>query len=618
MNHVNGGTLRDLLKDDRIHVIDGAMGTVLYDRGVFVNICYDALSLEQPELVGQIHRDYVDAGAEILETNTFGANPVKLSAYGLEAWTAEINQAAARLALEAADGRAFVLGAIGPLGVRLEPWGPTAVDEAAGFFSTQMTALLDAGVHGLILETFSDVNELETAIRTARGLTELPIFAQLTVGEGGSTAFGTDAAEGARRLRDAGADVVGLNCSVGPAAMLDAMEAMADAVDLPLAAQPNAGLPRTVGDRKIYLASPEYMARYALRLHEAGVRFLGGCCGTTPDHTRVLADTVRGLQPRHDSLRTPFVTTREAPLEPPPLAARSRWGAAISAGWATSIEVVPSAGWDATEMLEAAAQAGEACVDAVGIVDRPRGRSRMAALPAAALIVAQGGIEPLMHYTCRDRNMMGMISDLLGAAGLGLRNVLLVSGDPPVQGPYPDSTSVYDIDSIGLTNVVAGLNRGIDPGGARVGASTGFVTAVAVNPCAADHEGELRRFRYKVEAGADVAITQPVFELETLQRFREEADAADFPLILGLWPFASLRNAEFLAHEVPGVHVPDSVLRRMARAQEQGREHAREEGIAIAVEVALELGPHVQGVHVGTPGGDVEAALAVLAGLSRA
>ena len=454
------GTLRDLLKDDRIHVMDGAMGTVIYDRGVFVNVCYDALSVEQPELVGQIHRDYVEAGAEILETNTFGANPVKLSAYGMEDRTVEINTAAARLALEAAGDRAFVLGAVGPLGVRLEPWGPTAVSEAAGFFTTQMQALLDAGVHGLILETFSDVHELETAIHTARGLTDLPVFAHLTVGEGGATVFGTDAAEGARRLRDAGADVVGLNCSVGPAAMLDAMEAMADAIDLPLASQPNAGLPRTVGDRKIYLASPEYMARYALRLHEAGVRFLGGCCGTTPEHTRLLADTVRGLQPRHDSLRVPFVATREAPLDPAPVAERSKWGAAIAAGWATSVEIVPPAGWDASEMLDAAKKAGEAGVHAVGIVDRPRGRSRMAALPAASLIAAQGSIEPLMHYTCRDRNMLGMISDLLGAAGIGIRNVLLVSGDPPVQGPYPDSTSVYDIDSIGLTNVVAGLIAG--------------------------------------------------------------------------------------------------------------------------------------------------------------
>ena len=611
---MSGRDLRSILDDDRIHVVDGAMGTVLYERGAFVNLCYDQLSIERPELVRRIHEEYVEAGAELLETNTFGANPVKLSAYGLEDRTAEINRAAARLALESAGDRAFVLGAVGPLGVRLEPWGPTAVDEAEAFFRTQMEALVEAGVHGLILETFSDVSEVETAIRTARAVTGLPVFAQVTIGDGGSTAFGTDASEAARRMRDAGADVVGLNCSVGPAGMLDGMEAMAEAVEIPLSAMPNAGLPRTVGDRKMYLASPEYMARYALRLHEAGVRFLGGCCGTTPEHTRVLADTVRGLQPRHESVPVSVHVEGRADVTVPPLAERSGWGRAIANGWVTSVELAPPPGWDPSEMLEAADRAAETGVDAVGIVDRPRGRSRMSALPAATLVAGRGRVEPIMHYTCRDRNMMGMLSDLLGAAGNGLRNLLLVSGDPPVQGPYPDSTSVYDIDSIGLTNVVSGLNRGVDPGGARVGESTGFVIGVVANPSAEDRERELRRFRWKVEAGANVAVTQPLFDLDDLLRFRDEIGDASIPIVLGLWPFASLRNAEFLAFEVPGVHVPPAVLTRMAAAQQKGRAHARAEGIAIAREIAERFRPHVQGFHVGTPGGDVGAALEVLDG----
>ncbi len=611
---MNARDLRAALEDDRIHVLDGAMGTVLYDRGVFVNVCYDALALEEPDLVRTIHREYVEAGAEILETNTFGANPVKLSAYGLEDRTEEINRAAAKLALEAAGDRAFVVGAVGPLGVRLEPFGPTAVEEAERYFERQMRALLDAGVHGLILETFSDVAELETGVRTARRLTDLPILAHVTIGEGGSTAFGTSAADAARRLEEAGADVVGLNCSVGPAAMLDAMEEMAEAVDLPLAAQPNAGLPRTVGDRKMYLASPEYMARYSLRLHEVGVRFLGGCCGTTPEHTRLLADTVRGLQPRHESVGRSVSVGSGPEVEPDPLAERSGWGRALAEGWATPVELVPPPGWVPGDLVARARAAAATGAHAVGVVDRGHGRARMSALPASALLAREVGIEPLMHYTCRDRNMMGMLSDLLGAAGLGIRNVLLVSGDPPRQGPYPDSTSVYDIDSIGLTNVVAGLNRGIDPGGARIGGSAGFVTAVAVNPCAEELNREVRRFRYKVEAGADVAITQPLFDVDDLRRFRDATRDPEIPFVLGLWPFASLRNAEFLAFEVPGVHVPERVLRRMAAAQAQGRASARAEGIAIARETLEAFRGEIQGIHIGTPGGDVDAALEVLEG----
>ncbi|MEJ2541749.1 MAG: homocysteine S-methyltransferase family protein, partial [Gemmatimonadota bacterium] len=324
--------LRSVLTDGRARLLDGAMGTVLYDRGVFVNVCYDALSVERPELVQAIHAEYVEAGADILETNTFGANPVKLSAHGLDDRTEEFNRAAAELALRAADGRAWVLGAVGPLGVRIEPWGPTAVDEAREWFRRQMSALLEAGVHGLMLETFGDLGELEVALTTARTLTELPVFAQLTVGSGGRTAFGTEALTGALRLQELGADVVGLNCSVGPAAMLDTVETLVEALEVPMVAQPNAGLPRTVGDRKMYLASPEYMARYGRRFVDAGVRFVGGCCGTTPEHIRVMAEMVEGLEPRHPSIRVRSPRENPAALPPVPLAERSRLGALLAAG----------------------------------------------------------------------------------------------------------------------------------------------------------------------------------------------------------------------------------------------------------------------------------------------
>jgi homocysteine S-methyltransferase len=613
-------TLREVLADGRVHVLDGAMGTVLYSRGVFVNVCYDALVLDEPDMVRRVHEDYVRAGAELLETNTFGANPVKLSAHGLEARTVEINRAAAELARGAARGRALVLGSIGPLGIRIEPWGPTAAGEAEGHFGPQVEGLLEGGVHGFVLETFADVNELAAAYRAVRARTDLPVIAQMTVGEDGKTTYGTAADALARELDAMGAEVVGLNCSVGPAAMLDALEAMDEATAKPLSAQPNAGLPRTVKDRKIYMASPEYMARYARRLIDAGVRFIGGCCGTTPEHIKQLAGAVASLQPRHATVSVraaPAGDAEAAEAAAPPLAERSGLGAKLASGvFATSVELLPPRGWDASVVLEAARQARAGGADAVSIVDNPGGRTRMAAIPAGMIVLQGAGIEPIVHYTCRDRNMLGMLSDLLGAAAGGLRNLLLVSGDPPVQGPYPDSTAVFDIDSIGLTNLVAGLNRGVDPGGSSlVGGPTRFVVGVAANPGAPDLEREVERFLWKVEAGADFAITQPLFGAEALERFLGRTGAR-IPIVAGVWPLTSLRNAEFLANEVPGVLVPDEALERMRRAQTRGPEHAREEGVALAREVLELVRARVSGVQVSAPGGDVQVALAVLEGFA--
>jgi len=608
-------TLRDRIEDGRIHLLDGAMGSVLYDRGVFLNVCYEGLVLDEPELVRGVHREYVEAGADILETHTFGANPVKLSGYGLADRTEEINRAAVRLAREAAAGEAHVLGAVGPLGVRLEPWGPTAVEEAVGHFTRQIDALLEEGVDGLLLETFADVHELETLLAAARSRTELPIFAQITVGTDGRTSFGTDAADAARTLEAFGADVVGLNCSVGPAGMLEAIERIAEAVDIPISALPNAGLPREVGDRKMYLASPEYMARYGRRLVDLGVRFVGGCCGTTPEHTRHLARVVRGLQPRHAPQRARASLTAE-PVEPRPLAERSRLGGALAEGrFVRSVELLPPRGWDASDLLTHARDAATHGVDAVTVVDAPRGRTRMASLHAAALVQRETGVEAIAHYTCRDRNMMGMVSDLFGAAAGGVNNLILVSGDPPAQGPYPDSTAVFDIDSIGLTNVVAGMNRGVDPGGAEIGGPTSFVTGVAINPNAVDAARELERIRWKVEAGADFVVTQPLFEEAALLRFLD-ASKLDLPVLLGVWPLNSLRNAEFLANEVPGGHVPPRVFERLAEVGHDAAA-AREIGVEIALETLERLRDVVAGVHVTSPVGDTTAALDVVRRLDR-
>ncbi|GMV06956.1 MAG: hypothetical protein AMXMBFR53_32310 [Gemmatimonadota bacterium] len=606
--------MRSLIDDGRVHVFDGAMGTLLYGRGVFVNVCYDELNLTRPELVRQIHEEYAAAGAEILETNTFGANPVKLSSYGLDGRTEEINRAAVALAREAARGRARVCGAMGPLGIRIEPWGPTSLDEAVAFFRRQAQGLLDGGVDGFVLETFSDVAELQCAFRAVRSLSDLPIVAQMTVGQDGKTSYGTDARHLGAALAELGPDVLGLNCSVGPAVMLDALEDMAEVTSLPLSAQPNAGLPRTVGDRKIYLASPEYVAQYARRMIDLGARFVGGCCGTSPDHIKRMRDVVASVQPRHATVSVPAAHVDETPLaDPLPLERRSAWGRKLARGeTVASVEILPPHGWDRSRILGPARQLKVAGVDAVNIVDSPRAQSRMGAVPAALIVEREVGIETVVHYTCRDKNMLGMISDLLGAAAAGLRNVLVVSGDPPALGPYPDTTAVFDIDSIGLTNVVHGLNRGVDPGGSSIGAPTEFVVGVAANQGALDREREVRRFGYKVEAGADFAVTQPVFDTEALERFLEQVDRWRVPVVAGIWPLLNLRNAEFLANEVPGVTVPPHVVERMRAAEASGAEAALTEGVAIACEMIEAVRPLVQGFHIGAPAGRVDVALRTL------
>ncbi len=606
---------RDLLTDSRPHVFDGAMGTMLYQKGVFINRCYDELNVSESELVKEIHRAYVAAGAELIETNSFGANRVKLARYGLEDRVAELNERAARLAREAAGDRALVGGAIGPLGIRIEPFGPTSVDEARAFFREQAEALLAGGVDFIVLETFGDLEEIHQAILAVRELGDAPIVAQMTVQEQGDTAYGTAPETCVARLEEWGADVVGFNCSVGPHGILEALERIGPRRRARLSAQPNAGLPRDVEGRKIYMASPEYMAEYARRLIGAGAKFVGGCCGTTPEHIKRIADAVHALAPGRGRVR---VAVAEAPAtmeaETVPLGERSRWGRKLAAGQLlTTVEIVPPRGADASKMLDGVRLLKKAGVDGVNVPDGPRAQMRMSALATAALIEQQVGIEAVVHYCCRDRNLLGMLSDLLGAHALGLRNLLLITGDPPKMGPYPDATAVFDIDSIGLVNLVSRLNKGLDPGGNRIGEPTRFVIGVGANPGAVDPEHELRRFYWKVEAGAEYAITQPIFDPEQLLSFLEELDRRGIriPIVAGIWPLVSARNAEFLANEVPGVRVPDAIVERMRRASEKGKEHALEEGIAIARETFERVRPYVQGIQVSAPFGRVAFALQV-------
>ncbi len=609
------------LADSHVYLFDGAMGTMLYARGFYINKCYEELNLKEPDAVLQVHREYRKAGAEILETNTYGANRPKLSAFGLQDRLREINLRGASLARHAAGDNGWVAGAMGPLGIRIEPYGPTGLEEARELFREQAAALLEAGVDLFLLETFASVSEIEQAILAVREICSLPIMAQMTVSTDRQTVFGTGAAAFARRLDQAGADVIGVNCSVGPDIMLDVVEEIASVTAKKISCQPNAGLPRQVQGRQMYMASPDYMGKYARRLIQKGVKFIGGCCGTTPEHVRTMADAVRPLSPRRQHLILKQVEDESMQSHgetPVPLKERSSWGEKLAAGrFVTTVEIVPPRGADPAVMLEHVEQIRNAGVDAVNVPDGPRAQNRMGAIAVATLIARQG-IEPVLHYCCRDRNLLGMHSDLLGCAALGIRNLLLITGDPPKMGPYPDATAVFDIDSIGLTNMVGLMNRGLDLGGNPFGAPTRFTIGVGVNPGHLDLDYELGRLQWKVEAGAEYAITQPVFDPRQLEHFLDRIESMHLPVVAGIWPLLSYRNAQFMNNEVPGVTVPEEVIERMRRASDLGREAAWQEGVTIARETLAVVRDRVAGVQVSAPLGRVDLALAVFDDLGPA
>ncbi len=601
--------------DQRVLVCDGAMGTMLYARGVFLNRSFDELNLTQPDLVAEVHQAYVRAGADVLETNTFGANRIKLGAFGLADRVHAINVQGARIARHAARDQAFVAGAIGPLGIRVEPWGKTGIDEAEEYFREQARALLEGAVDLFVLETFRDVNEIGAAIRAVKSICDLPIVAQMTTEEGGNSLDGVAPERFVPELEAVGADVLGLNCSVGPAPMLETIERMAHVAHVRLSAQPNAGRPRDIEGRNIYLCSPEYMASYARRFINAGVRLVGGCCGTTPDHIRQIKIAVRALAnpPARTHTRTPAPAPPQTDTPAPsvPRAQKSRMANALArGGFVISIELLPPRGYRTDALVEQARDLKIRGIDLVNIPDGPRATARMSALSAAVLVQQQAGVETILHYACRDRNLLGIQSDLLGAHSMGVRNLLIITGDPPKIGDYPDATAVLDVDSIGLTQLVARLNQGFDIGGQAIGQPTAFHIGVAVNPGAFNLDEELRRFAYKVDAGAEFAITQPVFDAAEFRAFMSRIEHHDIPVLAAVVPLESVRQAEFFANEVPGVRVPDAVLDRMRDAEVQGR--AAEEGLAIAREIAAEVRPLVRGVQVSPSAKAVDAALAVI------
>lgn len=593
---------------------DGAMGTLLYSRGVFINRCYDELNLSQPDLIRQIHHDYFQSGAEIIETNTFGANSFRLSRFSCADKVREINLAGAKLAHEAAksfDG--YVAGSVGPLGVRIEPLGKVSLDEAYAAFFEQIQALAEGGVDLLILETFGYVEELRQAVRAAREVNpNLPLVAQVTIDDEGICLDGSTPETFAQKLLDWGVDVLGCNCSVGPAPMLDTIEkvraVIGDAV--PLAAQPNAGMPRSVEGRNIYLCSPEYMASYAKKFAAAGVRLIGGCCGTTPDHIRAMKSALRVGEVRSTSFQVVTKHNGAKVADPKPLPERSFMGSKIASGeFVTMVEIVPPKGTDISKEIEGSRYLKSVGVDAINIPDSPRASARMSNQVLSILTQQQVGIECVLHYTCRDRNVLSIQSDLLGASAIGIRNLICITGDPPKLGNYPDATAVFDVDAIGLVNIVRNLNHGLDIGGNPIGTNTGFVIGVGANPGAPNLEEEIRRFEYKVEAGAEYVVTQPVFDVELLETFLQRIEHCRIPVVAGLWPLTSVRNAEFMKNELR-VSVPDEIIARMARASTA--EEARSEGVAIAREMLERIRGVVQGAQISAPFGKYSAAVDVL------
>jgi methionine synthase I (cobalamin-dependent)/5,10-methylenetetrahydrofolate reductase len=596
---------------------DGAMGTLLYAKGVFINRSYDELNLSQPDLIRGIHHDYLQAGAEIIETNTFGANSFRLARHSLADKIRDINRAGVRLAREAAKSfDVWVAGSVGPLGTRIEPLGKTSYQEARDAFREQIEALVEGGVDLLILETFGYLEEIHQAILAAKDVKpSLPLVAQVTIDEDGNCLDGSDPETFAPKLAEWGADVIGCNCSVGPVAMLDAMERVRAATSLPLAAQPNAGIPRSVDGRNIYLCSPEYMASYARKFVGAGVRLVGGCCGTTPDHIRVMKAALRVGEARGKTAAAHTTAGMAAPRPVPtiPLEKRSALGAKLARGeFVTMVEIVPPKGIDVVKEVEGARFLKSVGVDGVNIPDSPRASARMSNQALSLLIQREVGIDAILHYTCRDRNVLCIQSDLLGAAAVGIRNLICITGDPPKMGNYPDATAVFDVDAIGLVNIVHNLNRGLDLGGNPIGTGTGFVIGVGANPGLTDLDDEIRRFEFKVEAGAEYVVTQPVFDLRLLETFLRRIEHSRIPLVAGIWPLVSVRNAEFMKNELR-VSVPDSILERMARAQTP--EAARAEGVAIAREMLIACRQMAQGAQISAPMGRYTSAVDVLEAL---
>jgi homocysteine S-methyltransferase len=606
---------------ERVVLADGAMGTSLYDHGIYINRCYDAISLENPSLIQQIHQSFLAVGCEVLETNTFGANRLRLKAHGLDDKVNEVNQAAVRCAQEAIKRasehkplKAWVAGSMGPLGQNSEPLGPLKSAYVSALYEEQATALESAGVDLFILETFTHLDQLEQAIDGVRRVSSKPLVALMTVNEHGESLVGEDSETMITRLNTMRADVLGVNCSYGPSIVLETLDVFRTRTQKPLAAFPNAGLPKQVGGRFIYVSSPEYFGSYAKKFVSLGVSFLGGCCGTTPPHMSRARDAIASAgKSGRVSMTVSELKPSDDTTAAVPLAERSRLAKKLASGsFAISVEIDPPKGTQTAKVMEAARLCHEAGIDCINIADGPRASARMNPSSMAVLMEREIGIETIIHYCCRDRNILGMQSDLLGAHALGLRNILLITGDPLKLGDYPEASGVFEIDSIGLTKMVKRLNHGRDLGSNPLGSPTSFLQGVGCNPGSLNFENEMRRLREKIEAGAEFVMTQPVYDAQTFERFLHTYTSIPKhpPLMIGICPLISLRNAEFLHHEVPGMQIPDEIMKRMAKPTTA--EGQRAEGIAIAREALEMFRKDVQGTYIMPPFNRADIALAVV------
>jgi len=597
-----------------IVVCDGATGTMLYARGVFVNRCFDELNLSNPGLVQGIHQEYVEAGADVIETNTFGANRFKLGPHGFESQVARINREGARIARAAAQGQALVAGSIGPLGKPLEPFGNITFDEAVGAYREQAEGLAEGGVDLFLLETMPSLDHARAAVTAVKTVCELPLVVSLTFNEEGTTFYGEKPEDVVRKVEEWDVAVVGANCSQGPQPMLETMKRMAAAATrAKLSAMPNAGAPALVDGRYVYLCTPEYMASYARRFIAAGVSFVGGCCGTTPPHIRNIVRSVRMVQPAREvvTLEAP-ARSKEAPT-PIPREDKSPLARKLGKQFVVSVELDPPKGADPGRIVDRAQYCKENEVDAINVADGPRASARMSAQSLCVLLQNKVGMDTILHYTCRDRNLLGIQSDLLGAYALGLRNILAITGDPPKLGDYPDATAVYDVDSIGLIRIIDHLNHGCDLAGNLIGPALGIHIGCGADPSKPDWDKEIRRLEAKVAAGAEYVMTQPVYDPRTVEKFLSSVRHLEVPILIGILPLYSHRNAEFLHNEVPGMRIPDDIRERMQKAG--SGEAAQAEGVAIAQDSLRAARDLAQGAYVMPPFNKVELAVRVIEAL---
>jgi methionine synthase / methylenetetrahydrofolate reductase (NADH) len=595
-------------------LFDSAMGTMLYDRGIYINRCFEEANLSRPELVERIHRENAEAGAEALTTNTFGGNAVRLTAHGLGESVVEINRAGVRLARDVAGEDLYVAGSVGPLGVRIAPLGPLQRKDAEHAFSEQIGALLAQGVDLLIFETFKNLDELLIAVGAARKLDRsVPIQAQMSIGPFLTEEYRREAPAAAKRLdRKDGVDVIGFNCTLGPSDMLDILLSIRGHVHKPIAIMPNAGFPREVEGRQIYLTTPDYFAEYAQKFFEGGAAIIGGCCGTTPEHIRKMGRAILTFGKAQAAVETRKPADEPHGKDPIALAERSRLGRMLANGeWITSVELVPPLGADLSKLIERGKELARAGVGCVNVPDGPRASSRTSALISAIELQRHAGVEAILHFACRDKNLIAIQADLLAGEAVGLKNMLLITGDPPKVGNYPDVTGVFDVDSIGLLHLANRLNHGIDLGGSALAAPTSLVLGAGTNPASPVLDREVDRAYRKAEAGAEFFITQPVFDADGLLAFLRRIEGTGVPVIAGVWPLASYRNAQFLHNEVPGVVIPEVIMTRMSK--QESKEDAREEGIRIAREIIERIRGAVRGVQVSPPFGRIRTALDVIA-----